>query len=1092
MHSVVFFQRHANMFEQPTSKFYDLSVIDADDEFETELARLYAKHQESAKNKSEIEFHNFLQEKVSQNKKEYNEVVSALLYGVLTEPGNARVMFQTIGFVNRDNFSVVVNRLQMLIISIKFHLLKVAVREQIFWLVNELTLISVQNVDSLYLSLMRQLKGGDVSQRNVTFCDQLLKLCELHKPWLDMNPRVVATFVYTYLRTIPDHKLMQQLQHREIRFTANLLREKWMVCVPIGRDLARVLRDLKNIPEFSQIWEDLTKQPQKLSPRFKGLDMLLLQPTPKEFLRCRLTPDMEHKLLFIVQNLKISMYQRNLNWFIQRFLNTPEMEPHYVDVVRYLVAGWYPSNQILQSEIVPRYVVIGSMIRSVKSSTVAASIKLALIYDWLFFTPTDNIMFIEPTMLLMERSAERYPYITGVLMEFLKITVEEYFPPMKDHFLKCVSIGMKAMLSKGVIRSLMPLYKCPSLDTATREYMQFLFSEFLKDDPSLPPMPVPSMPKSVTLQPVNTPSEIKPTKIKQEEEKPTRKPSMDNDIDVDEFLYGESENKSNAKNSLEKGEIEDEDNTMPDAPSIPSAEPSSNDSVPKPSSIPDTGISKNEQPEETTTDIQRMEDAIESDDDELEIVREEEGLQSNQSYWIFGDSLKKFKEASIALVAAQKNRDKDNYSSHLLITKRSVRDILAVFLKMAIPAEVLELTIGSHIRNMIYLNRYPFIQSGEESNHTLSEEDIMSDLSKDVFDLIMATIWGWIEKETESEKLIKLLSCIAQNSKKKGRKHLVGMRWWSFIARQLEHHPQNMESQFPLAVSRYQAYIQNIHAKEKTQGNTEYLAEYLLNDLQSLAEQSVVDFNNLIPQLYRYFPDTLVGNLGILKLTLVMTLPDKLGQILCDLYTGSIRLFGEPIEPLFIKTSFELPSNEAVYFWQLLTAEIQGRVEAVEKLFSQTEVVYLLKTKFTSEIAPYLLTLVTSVKPTPTLLNNIILIVPEGAKADCPQVKTLVAILKIWSTRLDNIFETVLYEAVSGIIDQIENEETRPIGSEPLVHIFVTCWNTNLMPESFKTNKKLLASLAKLGGLTGVSCPKEWVQESRRKKRPIFLDSDEE
>lgn len=60
------------------------------------------------------------------------------------------------------------------------------------------------------------------------------------------------------------------------------------------------------------------------------------------------------------------MYQRNLNWFIQRYLNTPEMEPHYVDVIRYLVAGWYPSNQILQSDIVPRYVVIGSMIRSVK------------------------------------------------------------------------------------------------------------------------------------------------------------------------------------------------------------------------------------------------------------------------------------------------------------------------------------------------------------------------------------------------------------------------------------------------------------------------------------------------------------------------------------------------------------------------------------------------------------------------------------------------------------------------------------------------------------------------------------------------------
>jgi hypothetical protein len=33
-----------------------------------------------------------LQDKASQNKKEYNQVVSALLYGVLVEPENARMV----------------------------------------------------------------------------------------------------------------------------------------------------------------------------------------------------------------------------------------------------------------------------------------------------------------------------------------------------------------------------------------------------------------------------------------------------------------------------------------------------------------------------------------------------------------------------------------------------------------------------------------------------------------------------------------------------------------------------------------------------------------------------------------------------------------------------------------------------------------------------------------------------------------------------------------------------------------------------------------------------------------------------------------
>lgn len=37
-----------------------------------------------------------------------------------------------------------------------------------------------------------------------------------------------------------------------------------------------------------------------------------------------------------------------------------------MDLIRFIVAGWYPNNQILQSDIVPRYVVIGSMIRTIK------------------------------------------------------------------------------------------------------------------------------------------------------------------------------------------------------------------------------------------------------------------------------------------------------------------------------------------------------------------------------------------------------------------------------------------------------------------------------------------------------------------------------------------------------------------------------------------------------------------------------------------------------------------------------------------------------------------------------------------------------
>ncbi|CAO3610084.1 unnamed protein product [Mucor fragilis] len=416
---------------EPRSKVYDLDPIEADDELDLEMSRLYAEHRNVAMNKSEIELHNYLQDKASQNKKEYNEVILALLYGALTETENARMFFQSIASVNRDNYFALIQKLQAILMSAKFQYLRSPVRDQVFWLISELTNLGAQHVDSLYLILMRQIRGGDTSQFNATLCDHILRLFELHKSWLETNPKVIPFAVYTFLRTIADHRTsqLQSLQQKEIRFVHMLMREKWMHCVPIGRDLVRVLKDLSTLPEFAQLWDDMVNHPHKLSPKFGGVQAMLNSPTPKDFLKCRLTPDVEHKLLFILQNLRITHFQKNLNWFTQRFLSTPESEPFYVDVVRYLVAGWYPSNQILQSDIVPRYVVIGSMIRSIKSNIVAANVRTALIFDWLFFKPSDNIMFIEPAMLLMERSAERYAHITASLMLFLKRSVDEYFPP---------------------------------------------------------------------------------------------------------------------------------------------------------------------------------------------------------------------------------------------------------------------------------------------------------------------------------------------------------------------------------------------------------------------------------------------------------------------------------------------------------------------------------------------------------------------------------------------------------------------------------------------------------------------------------------
>ena len=59
----------------------------------------------------------------------------------------------------------------------------------------------------------------------------------------------------------------------------------------------------------------------------------------------------------------------------------------------------------------------------------ASNAKLALFYDWLFFDPEkDNIMNIEPAILVMHHSMKPHPAITATLLDFLCRIVGNFYP----------------------------------------------------------------------------------------------------------------------------------------------------------------------------------------------------------------------------------------------------------------------------------------------------------------------------------------------------------------------------------------------------------------------------------------------------------------------------------------------------------------------------------------------------------------------------------------------------------------------------------------------------------------------------------------
>lgn len=67
--------------------------------------------------------------------------------------------------------------------------------------------------------------------------------------------------------------------------------------------------------------------------------------------------------------------------------------------------------------------------------------------------------------------------------------------------------------------------------------------------------------------------------------------------------------------------------------------------------------------------------------------------------------------------------------------------------------------------------------------------------------------------------------------------------------------------------------------------------------------------------------------------------------MVCDLHFGSIRVFGDQFDPMFIDASFKMPSYETMCFWQLLAAELQGKTKVVESIFAKAQTIDILKTQ---------------------------------------------------------------------------------------------------------------------------------------------------
>lgn len=467
-----------------SSRLFVTSAVESKDDLEEKFERSYQFVQSLTAGLSDKEAHDALNNALVKEKG-HEEASLGLLVVILTEPHNAVKCYRDLTLITRDGLGLVLTHLSQLVLDRYLRFNDVA-KSQLLWLVREMIKNSVSNVDNLCWNLMRHAAGGDISPKNITLIDSLLDVFIEYKSWLEKFPVLLASVVYTYLRLLEDHNAayLANLKQKEVHFLITILREKFFECLVIGRDLVRLLQNVARIPEFEQLWKDMLLAPKTLSPSFNGILQLLQTRTSRRFLQSRLTPEMERKLVFLTSQVRFGNHKRYQEWFQRQYLATPESQSLRCDMIRFIVGVIHPTNELLCSDIIPRWAVIGWLITTCTSSVAVSNAKLALFYDWLFYeSEKDNIMNIEPAILVMHHSMRSHPVVSATLLDFLCRIITNFYPPLTDKVRSGVFSSLRQILDKRVLPSLLPLFDNAKLDRDLRVMVRDTFKEFFTSPP---------------------------------------------------------------------------------------------------------------------------------------------------------------------------------------------------------------------------------------------------------------------------------------------------------------------------------------------------------------------------------------------------------------------------------------------------------------------------------------------------------------------------------------------------------------------------------------------------------------------------------
>ena len=193
-------------------------------------------------------------------------------------------------------------------------------------------------------------------------------------------------------------------------------------------------------------------------PNFNGIKELLKMRTSKKFIAMNVTPDMEMKIQYLLKNVVFGHQEYYQKWFMKSFLTSLSSQSLRPDLVRFVCTCVIPTNEILQSSVLPRWAFCGWVLSTCSTPQSISRARLALVWDWLLFKENRNgIMDIEPCLLLMHHSRKNNPMITYGILDFLLRLIKEFYEPLEEEIRRGIINSFRFILKKGVVNSIVPI-----------------------------------------------------------------------------------------------------------------------------------------------------------------------------------------------------------------------------------------------------------------------------------------------------------------------------------------------------------------------------------------------------------------------------------------------------------------------------------------------------------------------------------------------------------------------------------------------------------------------------------------------------------